>query len=202
MFKIQSTTLFAAACLLVAPLGCSAADETGAEDSAAPETVSSQTLSLRAPPLPSPELAVPEGNRLAFYNDAVGVQIYGCQASTSGYAWTFQAPEATLVDRRGRAVISHYAGPTWESVADGSKVTASKVAEFTDDPSAIPELLLKATPQSNAGRMSRVTYIQRLETSGGRAPSSGCDAAHVGALARVDYTATYYFYEAKPGRCH
>ena len=201
MSKVQSATLFAAACLLTAPLGCSA-NETGAADSATSEAVSSHSQSLQVPPLPSPKLAVPEGNRLAFYNDAVGVQIYGCQAATGGYAWTFQAPEATLVDHRGRAVIKHYAGPTWESIADGSKVIASKVDEFTDDPSAIPELLLKATPQSDTGRMSEVTYIQRLETTGGRAPSTGCDADHVGAVARVDYTATYYFYEAKPGQCH
>jgi hypothetical protein len=39
---------------------------------------------LRGPSLPSPTLAVPDGNRLAFWFDAVGVQIYvtqsGCRA--------------------------------------------------------------------------------------------------------------------------
>jgi hypothetical protein len=150
------------------------------------------------PPLPSDILEVPAGNRLAFYHDAVGVQIYACQATATGLAWVFQAPEASLFDRRGRVVVKHYAGPTWESVADGSKVVASKLQEFTADPSAIPELLLQALPHASTGIMGPITYIQRLETAGGRAPATGCDADHVGATARVDYTATYFFYEKSP----
>jgi hypothetical protein len=45
--------------------------------------------------------------------------------------------------------------------------------------------------------MTDVTFIHRLETAGGKAPATGCDASHVGETARVDYTATYYFYEAR-----
>ncbi len=45
--------------------------------------------------------------------------------------------------------------------------------------------------------MDDVSYIQRLDTVGGLAPSSGCDAAHVGAIARVDYKATYFFSRPK-----
>ena len=108
----------------------------------------------------------------------------------------FQAPEATLYGRNGRVEGKHYAGPTWES-KDGSTVTASKVAAFTADPTAIPELLLKAVAHGGEdGRMSDVTFIQRLDTVGGLAPATGCDATQVGAVARIDYTATYYFYEA------
>ena len=44
--------------------------------------------------------------------------------------------------------------------------------------------------------MSHVAYIQRLTTKGGLAPTTGCDAAHAGTTARIDYTATYYFYRA------
>ena len=65
---------------------------------------------------------------------------------------------------------------------------------ITADPTAIPELLLKAVSHSGDGRMSGVTYVQRLDTVGGLAPTAGCDTA--GATARVDYTATYYFYAA------
>jgi len=150
----------------------------------------------RLPTLPDPSLAVPDGNRLAFAFDAVGVQIYACQASGSAYAWVFQAPEATLYNRGGHAVGTHYVGPTWE-YKDHSKVMAAKVAGFTADPTAIPELLLQATTHEGTGRMTPVTYIQRLDTTGGLAPSTGCDVDHVGAVARVDYTATYYFYVAK-----
>jgi hypothetical protein len=196
MLRTQYTVPVLAACLLLGPLACSAANEKG-ED----EAVASAGLSLRLPPLPSPTLAVPAGNRLKFYADAIGVQIYACEATATGFAWTFRAPEASLLDRRGRVVIDHYAGPTWEWVADGSKVVAARVAGFTDDPSAIPELLLQATSHENAGRLSQVTYIQRLETTGGLAPSAGCDAEHIGVTVRVDYTATYFFYEAKSARC-
>jgi hypothetical protein len=42
-----------------------------------------------------------------------------------------------------------------------------------------------------------VTYIQRLDTVAGLAPTTGCDATTVGTTARVDYTATYFFYVAK-----
>jgi hypothetical protein len=45
--------------------------------------------------------------------------------------------------------------------------------------------------------MTDVTYVQRLDTAFGLAPATGCDATQVGATARVDYTATYYFYVAR-----
>ncbi len=47
------------------------------------------------------------------------------------------------------------------------------------------------------GKMSGVTFIQRLETTGGLAPATGCDATTVGAGARVPYTAAYYFLKAE-----
>jgi hypothetical protein len=47
--------------------------------------------------------------------------------------------------------------------------------------------------------MTNVTSIQRLNTSGGVAPASGCDADHLGAVANVPYTADYFFYKANEG---
>jgi len=149
------------------------------------------------PALPSPTLAVPEGNDLAFHADASGVQIYSCVTNATGVAWSLQGPEATLRDQHGKVAFKHYKGPTWESVSDNSKVVASKVSDFTANPKAIPELLLRASSHEGAGVLADVTYIQRLKTSGGLAPGAGCDAAHVGALARVAYTASYFFYRAK-----
>ena len=145
------------------------------------------------PALPSPSLAVPADSRLAFYFDAVGVQIYACRAATNGYAWSLQAPEASLFDSHGQLVIKHYAGPTWEWVSDHSQVVAKKLAEFSAHTDAIPELLLQATAHEGKGRMADVSYIQRLHTAGGLAPSAGCDAAHVGTTKRVRYTASYFF---------
>ena len=128
------------------------------------------------------------------------MQIYACHASEPRLSWTLEAPEASLVDGDGHALAKHYAGPTWESLADGSKVMASKISAYSGDPSAIPLLLLKASSHEGAGRMSDVSYIQRLATRRGLPPSAGCDAAHVGDVIRVEYAATYYFYrpEAAP----
>jgi len=185
----MATALFAA-CFM---MGCGAAPEE------ATDSIVSSSEALSKPTLPSPTLAVPAGNRLAFHYDAVGVQIYACSASATGYGWVFQAPEATLYGKRGRVKGKHYAGPTWES-KDGSTVVGTKVTAFTADPTAIPELLLQAVSHTGDGRMSEVTYIQRLDTVAGLAPTTGCDITTVGATARIDYTATYYFYVAKDAK--
>jgi hypothetical protein len=194
MFHLRNDILILTSALLFAPLvGCSSADTT--DDPATPEEVAATSAALKSfPPLPSRDLAVPEGNRLAFYFDALGVQIYSCQSKADGHAWTFVAPEASLFDARGNLVVKHFGGPTWQSVADGSKVVATKVAEFTDDPASIAELLLQASSHEGKGVMADVTFIQRLETVGGLAPTSPCDAGNVGATARVPYSATYFFY--------
>jgi len=175
-------------------LACASAGANGAEpvDDSTPIGLQSERLKP-SPPLPSPNLAVPDDSRLAFSYEAVGVQIYVCQATTSGYAWTFQAPEAKLTDPHGRVVVKHYAGPTWESVSDHSKVVAKKVAEFSAHADAIPELLLQVTAHDGKGTMADVSYIQRLATKGGLPPTADCDSGHIGATARADYTATYAF---------
>lgn len=147
--------------------------------------------------LPNPALAPPAGSELEFGFHAVGVQIYTCTAAAAGPAWVFSAPEADLFDRRGAVVVKHYAGPTWEALADGSKVVGARVAGATADPSAIPWLLLKAASHAGHGRMEQVAFIQRLNTTGGLAPAAGCDAGAVGAVARVPYTADYCFFEAE-----
>jgi uncharacterized protein DUF3455 len=68
----------------------------------------------------------------------------------------------------------------------------------TVDATAIPWLLLKASSNTGKGTMSKVTYVQRVATTAGLAPTTGCDAEHVAALVDVAYTASYYFYEATP----
>jgi hypothetical protein len=195
MFKVHGLfSILATGMSLVC--ACSAAEPSDSTRATADsESVSARDEQLKSfPELPSPKLAAPEDNRLAFYYDAIGVQIYSCQATETGYAWTFQAPEANLFDRKGRLVVKHYGGPTWEAVSDQSKVVAKKLEEFSARTDAIPELLLQASAHDGKGQMDDVSYIQRLETLGGLAPSRGCDAAIVGATARVDYTATYFFY--------
>jgi hypothetical protein len=137
---------------------------------------------------------------------AEGVQIYRCTAAANGtIAWVFESPDALLLsnddwDDEGerRIVGHHYVGPVWE-FKDRSTVKAAKVAAATPDPSAIPWLLLVANAHGGSGLFTDVTSIQRLETAGGTAPASGCDATTVGTAARVAYTARYFMYRTRAG---
>lgn len=174
----------------------SGASEEAATALHAQEGPAARSSSPCTAPLPSAALAVPPGNECTLQLNAVGVQIYTCTEAASGPDWIFTAPEANLHDRQGELVGTHYAGPTWVA-KDGSKVVAAKIEGVTPDPASIPWLLLRAVSHAGRGRMEKVTFIQRLQTGGGTTPSSGCDATHVGAVARVPYTATYRFYEAK-----
>ena len=150
--------------------------------------------------VPAP-LRVPAGQSAFVEALATGVQIYECAAKpgdSSSFAWTFRAPEATLNDRSGRALGKHYAGPTWESI-DGSKVVGQlKASDPGPDPTAIPWLLLTAKSSSGAGVFAQAASIQRLTTVGGIAPAERCGAANAAQMARVPYTATYYFYRVSP----
>jgi hypothetical protein len=144
-------------------------------------------------------LRVPAGNKLILEAQAQGVQIYVCRPKkedAAQYEWAFKAPDARLADASGRDIGHHYAGPTWEST-DGSKVIG-KVDQKVDAPGAddIPWLLLSAKSNEGGGRFGKVTFIQRVSTHGGKAPSGGCDSAHSGQEVRVEYTATYRFYVA------
>jgi len=148
-------------------------------------------------------LVVPGGQPLLLETVAQGVQIYLCQPTAdnpSVYAWTLRAPEADLLNRRGERIGRHFAGPTWEG-NDGSQVVG-EVRENANspDPQAIPWLLLQARSNQGTGIFSTVTYVQRLDTAGGRAPAAGCDQARAGQEQRVDYTATYaFYYPSAPG---
>ena len=87
----------------------------------------------------------------------------------------------------------HYAGPTWESHS-GGKVIASRLEGCTPDPTAIPWLLLQTVSTEGPGIFDRVTYIQRVNTTGGLAPTD--PGPFIGAEVEVPYTAEYYFYRA------
>ena len=134
-------------------------------------------------------LEVPPGNNVAFHAFAAGVQIY----EWSGSAWVFVAPEAVLcADAGGNGEVGiHYAGPTWESQS-GSRVVGARVAGATVDPTAIPWLLLRAVSTDGPGIFHRITYIQRVNTTGGTAPATPGAAA--GTRVEVPYTAEYVFY--------
>lgn len=157
------------------------------------------SMAAGAPEVPE-ALRPPADQALALEARAEGVQIYECSAGQdpARFEWVFKSPEAELSDISGRKIGKHYAGPTWESV-DGSKVVGgAKASDPGPDASAIPWLLLGAKSNSGSGVFGRVKSIQRLQTVGGKAPTTPCGQANVKEVARVPYKATYYFYAPKP----
>lgn len=146
----------------------------------------------RAPELPAgicESLQVPAGNEVAFHVYASGVQVY----RWNGSAWAFIEPVANLyADRNYRGQVgTHYAGPTWESNS-GSRVVARRVADCAPNPTAIAWLKLEARSSEGPGIFEGVTFVQRVNTSGGKAPTAA--GSFVGEEARVPYTTEYFFY--------
>lgn len=143
------------------------------------------------PDLPCSELKVPAGHKFVRRVYAVGVQVY----KWNGATWDFVAPIANLYDDPDfhDYVGSHYAGPTWET-RNGGNVVAARVNGCTADTTAVPWLLLKAVSNDGPGIFNHVSYIQRLRTAGGNPPQ--LPGAAIGDVARVPYTAEYYFYRS------
>ena len=143
----------------------------------------------RAPDLGACQNLQVEDGKVAFHVYAEGVQIY----RWNGTSWVFVAPEASLfADADGNGLVgTHYAGPTWESVS-GGKVAGTVLERCTPDANAIPWLLLAAVNPDGPGIFHRVTFIQRVNTTGGLAPSA--PGTVTGELAEVPYTAEYFFY--------
>jgi hypothetical protein len=162
------------------------------------------------PPVPS-NIQVPTGHKAFLEGHAVGTQNYICLPS----GWTFFGPQATLFNDHDKQIITHFLSPnpdesdiaraTWQHSRDTSTVWASAIASSSDpnfvESGAIPWLLLQvvgAEPGPTGGdKLTGTTFIQRLNTSGGIAPSTGCaESADIGKKAFVPYTADYFFYKA------
>ena len=101
--------------------------------------------------------------------------------------------------------VSLSGNATWQSSLDSSKVWATATGHIDAgmDPVSCPHegsiqcLLLQSIGNQNGptgGRLlSKVTFVQRLNTNGGSAPTTSCT---VGQTQLVPYTADYYFYRA------
>ncbi len=146
------------------------------------------------PPDAPEALQPPKDQVLLLHFKGKGKQIYSCQKAGGAYAWKLKAPDAQLFDEDGKPTGRHFAGPTWEST-DGSRVVGKLVTSIpSPDSDSIPWLLLTMKSHEGSGIMNKVQSIQRLNTHGGIAPSSGCDAANESHKASVAYEADYYFY--------
>ena len=170
------------------------------------------------PPVPA-NIDVQQGNKAFLVGHAVGTQNYVCLPSGTGVKFVLFTPEATLFkfEDNTKQLITHYFSPnlnptdpdetkdtiraTWQDSKDTSTVWAKAIASSSDSgfvaPGAIPWVLLQVVGAEDGptggDELSETTYIQRLNTVGGLAPSTPCT---VGMMALVPYTADYFFYKA------
>ena len=180
-----------------------------------------QAQNVTPPTVPDNKLQVEAGNEAFLLGHGVGTQNYICKASGTGVKYVLFTPQATLFkDNDDRQIITHFFSPnpsepnidatvvangtirvTWQA-RDSSKVWA-KVHQpdgtLTVDPNAVAWLLLDAVNNQDGptgGKtLSDVTFIQRVNTTGGLAPANGCtSSSDLGNTAFVPYTADYYFY--------
>ena len=178
---------------------------------------------ITPPPLPPGLAPVPAGNKLFLGTHAVGTQNYVCQPSGAGVAYVLFTPQATLSGEDGAQVITHFNSPNPDERNSDSNVVAdgmiratwqfkdtSRVWAKVHQPNgavtvktdAIAWLLLDEVGvqegPTGGDTLTKTTFVQRLNTTGGLAPSTGCSSpTDVGKKAFVPYTADYFFYKAK-----
>jgi uncharacterized protein DUF3455 len=171
--------------------------------------------SVTPPPVPA-NLQVPAGNEAFLVGHATGTQNYVCAPAKSvgQVAWTLFTPEATLFDDSGAQLITHYFSPnpveggtiraTWQDSRDTStiwaKATASSVDPAFVHENSVAWVLLQVVGQqvgpTGGATLFATSFVQRLNTVGGAAPSTGCDVpTDLGSKAFVPYTADYFFFK-------
>jgi len=165
---------------------------------------------VTVPPVPV-KLEVEAGNIAFLEAHGVGTQNYVCQPSGAGFAFVLFTPQATLFNDADHQIITHFFSPnpdeggtiraTWENSRDTSTIWAAVVPDgsATVDPNSIAWLKLEVVGAEDGptggDKLSDTKFVQRLNTSGGLAPSTGCSSAtDVGHKAFVPYTADYFFY--------
>lgn len=176
---------------------------------ALPQAAEAQTVT---PPIVPPGLEVEAPNQAFLLGHAFGTQNYECQPvdSLGRVGWTLFTPQATLFSDQNAQLITHFNSPnpdearvvraTWQDSADTSTVWARAVAAATVDPDAIPWVKLvrvgSRVGPTGGTTLSDTTFVQRVNTRGGLAPSTGCNQLpDVGRKAFMPYTADYLFYK-------
>jgi hypothetical protein len=85
------------------------------------------------------DIAVPAGNKAFLDAHAVGVQIYSCNATATGHAWTFVAPRSGVLTS-SRAAFRHPKPPLpsrWRPYSAAADSTAAIA------PAELPPMLAK-----------------------------------------------------------
>jgi hypothetical protein len=140
----------------------------------------------RAPEVPQ-EIAVNSTNKVHFHGFGIGFQVY----TWDGSSWGTAVPDATLYDSDGNVVAKHFAGPSWQSNS-GSLVVGAVDTKITVKQDAIPWVRLIAVHTEGPGIFADTTFIQRVNTVGGKAPEA--PGLVVGQVAKSAYTADYFFF--------
>lgn len=155
------------------------------------------SFAARAQHVPQ-ELKPPANEQLLVQVHGTGAQNYVCKADGDKFTWTLKGVDAQLTEKDGKAFGKHSTGPAWEAL-DGSRVTGKGTANApSPEADSIPWLLITVTSHGgNAGVLSKVTSIQRLNTKGGKAPATGCAAQNVDEEVHVPYSADYLFFVPK-----
>ena len=176
---------------------------------------------VKAPPVPA-NIKVPAGNDAFLVGHGVGTQNYVCLPSGAGVAFTLFTPQATLLTDDGKQITTHFFSPnpfeqntnpavsavgtiraTWQHSRDTSTVWGQVTNSSSDPnfvkPGAVAWLLVKVVGAEDGptggDTLTETAFIQRLNTSGGLAPATGCSSVtDVGNQAFVPYTADYFFY--------
>lgn len=180
-----------ASTLTVLLVGCAADPGNLADD------VAEEAAALSVPS----GLEVPADQHLTLEAHGIGFQVYECTDTGNGHAWTFRAPAALLFAPDGEIVASHFggvdvglpAGVYWQSTLDGSRVHGGN-AIAVPNPGAVAQLRLTSLDNAGNGIFSPTTFIQRLQTVGGLAPTTPC--GRIGSRLPVFYQAEYFFYAA------
>jgi Protein of unknown function (DUF3455) len=151
-------------------------------------------------PLSNAELKDPAGQRVKFKFQTLptSVQIYTCKQTGQGFVWSGPDPDAILQNSAKTIIVHHYKGPTWEAT-DGSIVHSDgAVAKHFLPKNADAVHWLELPAKDPTGQFANVTFIHRIDTSGGLPPADKpCDAPHTGDQDRVNYSAVYLFYASK-----
>jgi len=146
-------------------------------------------------------------------------------ASATGFAFVLFTPEATLFSDNDKQHITHFFSPnpfeantdptvvgnlairvTWQDSKDSSTIWAKlhqapngDLAMVTVDRNSVAWLLLDVvgaqSGPTGGDTLTDTKFVQRLNTSGGVAPSGCASLADVGKVAFVPYTADYFFYK-------
>lgn len=162
------------------------------------------------------DIEVEAGNRTFLEGHAVGTQNYMCLPSGAVFAWAPVGPQATLFDDDDRQIMTHFLSPnpdeggiaraTWQHSRDTSAVWAKQTGISTDAafvaPGAIPWLRLEHVGDvegpTGGDKLAKTTFIQRINTVGGVAPSTGCSTVQdLGKRVFMPYEADYVFYKER-----